>query len=68
MEELQRPSCIEGSHVYNAVWEVSIGEEWACERETHNDQEIATVAFVGFKHIPAYAELYKSLNGPNVDP
>ena len=63
MEELQRPSCIQGSHVYNTVWEVAIGEEWACGREPHNAQEIVIVAFAGFKHTPVYTELYRSLNG-----
>ena len=30
MEELRRPCCIRGYHVYSAVWEAAIGEELAC--------------------------------------
>ncbi len=36
MEELERPCCIRGYHVYKNVWAASIGEVLMCEREPHN--------------------------------
>ena len=44
MEELQRPCCIRGYHVYSAVWEAAIGEELACEREPHNARDRCAIA------------------------
>ena len=39
MEEFERPCCIRGYHVYQAVWTAAVGEELVCEREPHNSHD-----------------------------
>ena len=33
MERFSIDSCVRGYHVYNDIWEVSVGEELLCQRE-----------------------------------
>ena len=44
MEEVSRLSCIRGYHVYKEIWDATIGEELACERDPHNVEDRYAVA------------------------
>ena len=36
IQECERPSCIQGYHIYQEVWVTAVGEELVCEREPDN--------------------------------
>ena len=44
MEEFVRACCVPSYYVYRDVWEATVGEELACEREPHNAHNCYTVA------------------------
>ena len=38
--------CVRGYHVYKNIWDASIGEELACQREPSNGRHTSLVQFV----------------------
>lgn len=45
-ETAERSSCVQGYHVYRAIWDAVIGEDLVCERETTNEHDRYAVAVV----------------------
>ena len=46
MEEFEVPWCIRGYHVYQAIWNASIGEQLLCRREPDNPSDRYAVAVI----------------------
>ena len=46
MKEFEINSCVRGYHVYSSIWEISIGEQFECARETLNDSDRYAVAVI----------------------
>ena len=46
MKEFEINSYVRGYHVYSSIWEISIGEQFECARETLNDSDRYAVAVI----------------------
>ena len=65
METIEKECCVRGYHVYKNIWDASIGEELACQREPSNGVDCYEVAAqfltVTFSTFIATDELYEIL-------
>ena len=44
MDAIEKECCVRGYHVYKNIWDASIGEELACQREPSNGVDRYAVA------------------------
>ena len=44
MEQFSLSSCVRGYHIYKAIWNPSIGDNFNCEREEGNSEDPYAVA------------------------
>ena len=66
MEELRRPCCILGYHVYSTVWEAAIGEELVCNGSPTMHKIVKLKAFRVFIVFGMYKKCFlNSKNYPN---
>ena len=54
MEVCERSSCVHGYHIYKDIWDVVIGEELQCEREsdTNRNNGYAVTVRIITSHLP----------------
>ena len=46
MDSSERSCCVHGYHVYERIWNATIGEELLCEREMDNKRDQYAVAVI----------------------
>ena len=56
METIEKECCVRGYHIYKNIWDTSIGEELACQREPSNGVNRYAVAVIKYDavvgHLP----------------